>query len=441
MESVIGRQHPARRGRIRSIRSPEVSGGGHSGSTPRSHWNRKKGILARIESEEYDRKRSLDRNAWYRRRFRFPVSVASLKELFRTAGGKLAIPTSPGGRVRVSDFSSKGYRNPSEGMLSTSFSPHEQGFLAGLLLFFFLLLFVLTTPEIEQTFKYSPFNAPIDLEAVSAPRALSGERARSPAGTDNRNVSAEAEELDISRFQSLSFDTHVVEAGDTLSGIAQRYGITLDTLVSFNQITDSRAVQIGTEFEIPSRSGLRHIVERGESVYSVAEEYSVSMEDILDVNDLETATLNIGEELFIPDARMRSTELRLILGELFITPTTGRFSSGFGTRADPFTGRRSFHNGVDWTNLPGTPVVASMAGRVVEVGSNRIYGRYVIIEHPEGFQSMYAHLGSVEVTRGQRISQRQRVGAMGNTGRSTGPHLHFSLFENGRPVDPLQHVH
>ncbi|MFP4643204.1 MAG: peptidoglycan DD-metalloendopeptidase family protein [Spirochaetales bacterium] len=440
MESVIGRQHPARRGRIRSIRSLEISGSGKAGVVSRSSGNRTSGILARIESDHNERKHGSDRNSWYRKRFRSVVASVSLKAFFRGAGEKISIPALPAGRVGVGD-SPKKYRNPSKNLLSISFSPLEQGFLAGMLIFFFLSMLFLTAPQTERALKYSPFDTTVSLDGVSPPQAFSEKEERAASSADDRNVSAEAEELDVSRFQSLSFDTHEVEAGDTLSGIARRYDITLDTLVSFNQISDSRAVQIGTEFKIPSRSGLRHIVERGESVYSVAEKYSVSNEDILDVNDLETATLNVGDELFIPGARMRSTELRLILGELFISPTSGRMSSGFGTRPDPFTGRRSFHNGVDWSNIPGTKVVASMAGRVVEVGTNRIYGRYVIVEHPEGFQSMYGHLGSVDVSKGQRVSQRQRVGTMGNTGRSTGPHLHFSLFENGRPVDPLQHVH
>ena len=310
-----------------------------------------------------------------------------------------------------------------------------------MLLFFFVSLFVLTAPQLERAFTYSPFSASISLEGVSPPGALTAESDAVSAPADDRHVSSDAEDLDISRFESLSFETHVVESGDTLSGIAQQYGITLDTLVSFNQISDSRAVQIGTEFDIPNRSGLRHIVERGDSVNSLAEQYSVSLEQILDANDLDSTNLNIGDELFIPDARMRSTELRLILGELFVMPTTGRKTSGFGTRTDPFTGRRSFHNGVDWANSPGTSVVASMAGRVVEVGNNRVYGRYVIIEHPEGFQSMYGHLSSVAVNQGQRVNQQQRIGGMGNTGRSTGSHLHFSLFENGRPVDPMKHLH
>lgn len=326
-------------------------------------------------------------------------------------------------------------------LLQSDLVPIDQGFVAGCLLFILVGVLSLTSPAVELWLSYAPFPDRIELNTVSVPDALSTEKSANAVSVSDRHVDGAAAELDVSRFETLSFDTHTVQRGETISGVAQRYGITVDTLVSFNQISDSRRVQVGTEFEIPSRSGLRHIVGSGESLSAIAGRYSVAVEDILDANDLQTSSISAGDELFIPGARMRQTELRLILGELFVRPTTGRLTSGFGNRTDPFTGRRSFHNGVDWANAPGTPVVASMAGRVVDIGRNPVYGNYVIIQHPENFQSLYAHLQTITVNQGQYVSQRQRIGAMGNTGRSTGSHLHFSLFENGRPVDPLRHVH
>lgn len=326
-------------------------------------------------------------------------------------------------------------------VLSADLNPLDQGFVAGALLFLCTSLVVIGDPAIARTLSYDPFPESISLDFDAVPEVLGTETSAGRESGANRHVSEESVELDVSRFERLEFEAHTVQSGETLSGIAREYGITLDTLVSFNQISDSRRVQVGTQFDIPSRNGLRHIVERGDSVDAIAQEYSVETDEILDANDMQSVSLNPGDELFIPDARMRQTELRLILGELFIRPATGRFTSGFGNRIDPFTGRRSFHNGVDWTNVPGTPIVASMAGRVAEVGRNPVYGDYVVIEHPENFQSMYAHLSQINVSRGESVSQRQRIGTMGNTGRSTGTHLHFSLFENGRPVDPLRHVH
>lgn len=316
-------------------------------------------------------------------------------------------------------------------------APIDQGFIAAGMLFVVASLAILSTPVVQDVMRYDPFPASISLDHSRLADPLErSESQRSGFHLDGPEV-----ELDVSRFQRLTFQEHTVAPGETISGIAARYGITMDTLVSFNQISDSRRVQVGSRFQIPSRSGLRHIVRTGESLGSIAASYGAEVSAILDANDLVTDTVTVGQELFIPEARMRNTELRLILGELFIMPTTGRVTSGFGYRPDPFTGRRSFHNGIDWAGPRGTPIVASMAGRVVESGVHSIYGNYVVIQHPEGFQSLYAHMERVTVNRGQTVNQRQQIGSMGSTGRSTGSHLHFSLFRNGQAVDPLRHIH
>ncbi|WP_438829573.1 M23 family metallopeptidase [Alkalispirochaeta alkalica] len=111
-------------------------------------------------------------------------------------------------------------------------------------------------------------------------------------------------------------------------------------------------------------------------------------------------------------------------------------------RPDPFTGQRRFHNGVDIVNAMRTPVRAAASGRVVHVESQiGNYGRFVILRHADGFQTLYAHLDSYSVRVGQNVSRGQQIGAMGNTGRSTGPHLHFSVIHNGRFVNPLRYLH
>lgn len=257
------------------------------------------------------------------------------------------------------------------------------------------------------------------------------------------NVSADSPRIDTSAFELLSFQEYTVRPGDTISGIAERFGLNMDTILSFNQISDVRRMQVGRSFTIPSRDGLRHIVQSGETLSGIAGSYSSSVNAVLDANDLDTAVLQAGQELFIPDARMRETELKLILGELFVYPTVGRFTSGFGMRRDPFAPSIwQFHNGVDWANVVGTPIRAAMAGTVVHIESQTWnYGKHVVVRHPEGFQTLYAHLDSFAVREGQYVSQGQILGRMGNTGKSTGPHLHFSIIRNGSFVDPLDFLH
>jgi len=248
--------------------------------------------------------------------------------------------------------------------------------------------------------------------------------------------------VDPERFTRLEVQSYTLVQGDTLSGIANRYDLRMDTLVSFNQIEDVRRLQVGTEFKIPNRDGLLHEVGRGETLSGIAADYGTSVNAVLDANDLASSTISVGQVLFVPDARMNSTELKLVLGELFVYPVRGRFTSGFGMRNDPFTGLRRFHNGIDLAGPVGTPIGAAMPGTVVhtetQIGN---YGKFVIVRHDAGFQTLYAHLDRISVGKGQYVSQGQRVGTMGNTGRSTGPHLHFSIIRNGSFVDPLGFLH
>lgn len=249
-------------------------------------------------------------------------------------------------------------------------------------------------------------------------------------------------EIDTEEFSAVSISTYRLRPNDTLSDIAIRYGLRLDTLVSYNNIPDVHRMQIGQELQIPSRDGLKYKVQRGDSLESIARAKNTTVNSLLDANNLTSTALAVNQELFIPNARLSQEDLAFALGELFAYPAIGRFTSGFGFRADPFTGLRRFHNGIDFAGAIGTPIRAAMAGRVVHVESQvGNYGKYVIIEHSRGFKTLYAHMDAFTVAVGQYVSQGQQIGRMGNTGRSTGPHLHFTVFENGRVVDPRQYLH
>ena len=249
-------------------------------------------------------------------------------------------------------------------------------------------------------------------------------------------------EVDHSQFEVLELSSYAIQPGDTLSQVSTDYNINMGTLISFNQIQDVRRIQIGLELQIPDRNGLLHSVQNGDTISALVDEYNSSFNAILDANSLTSEEILPGQTLFIPGARMDDTELKLALGELFIFPTNGYYTSGFGYRADPFTGERRFHNGIDWANQSGTSVRASMAGTVVHVESQiGNYGKFVIVQHAGGFQTLYAHMDSILARRGEYVSQGETIGRMGNTGRSTGSHLHFSIIRNGAFVDPLAYLH
>ncbi|NBB96641.1 MAG: peptidoglycan DD-metalloendopeptidase family protein [Alphaproteobacteria bacterium] len=117
-----------------------------------------------------------------------------------------------------------------------------------------------------------------------------------------------------------------------------------------------------------------------------------------------------------------------------------RQTSGFGMRRHPLTGRSKMHNGLDWAASRGTPILAAGDGIVTTAERQRGYGNIVIIKHEFGLETYYAHLNSLNVREGQRVSRGQKIGGMGTTGASTGVHLHYEVRVNGRPVNPLTYV-
>ncbi len=236
------------------------------------------------------------------------------------------------------------------------------------------------------------------------------------------------------------YERYQVGAGDTLAALADRFGITLDTIISFNDIKRERDLKPGRELIIPNRSGIRYVVRRGDNPSRIAMRHGVSLAALLDINEVESSPITPGQSLLIPGVGLSENARNRVLGQLFVRPARGPITSGYGYRNDPFTGLRKFHNGIDIANQRGTSVVAAMSGTVAKAGYNGNYGRYLILRHAEGFQTLYAHLDKALVTVGDRIRQGQQVGEMGNTGYSSEDHLHFSIFLNGAHVDPSEHL-
>ena len=252
-------------------------------------------------------------------------------------------------------------------------------------------------------------------------------------GKPNAGVAAEF-------TQKVTFKDYKVQAGDTISGISKKFGLSnISTLIAVNNISNVRQIRSGQKLRIPSTDGLIYNVKSGDTLNSLSVRYHVTVEDLLDVNDLETQVITEGQTLFIPGAKLSSDTLKMAMGELFIYPLSGRWrlTSPYGRRSDPFTGVKSFHTGIDMAMPQGTPVKASMSGKVVTVGYTNIFGNYVIIKHYNGYQTMYAHLSKALAKTGTTVEQGEKIGLVGSTGYSTGPHLHFMVFKNGSHIDPM----
>jgi murein DD-endopeptidase MepM/ murein hydrolase activator NlpD len=145
-----------------------------------------------------------------------------------------------------------------------------------------------------------------------------------------------------------------------------------------------------------------------------------------------------GSMLFLPGAKLSDADRAKMLGYLFIKPLHGRFTSGFGIRRDPFTGGTGYHAGVDIAGEEGTPVCAAKEGTVEYAGWYGGYGRCIILRHQFGYETVYGHLSSINVKPDTYVKVGQFIGRLGNTGRSTGPHLHFEVRKWGRPTNPLR---
>jgi murein DD-endopeptidase MepM/ murein hydrolase activator NlpD len=245
-----------------------------------------------------------------------------------------------------------------------------------------------------------------------------------------------AEPEAYSKPQMLLSFSYRIREGDTIGALAQTYGLNPDTLLSLNNIKNSRLIQIGRMLRIPNQDGILHTVKQGDSLASIAEKYDADADSILTANELFSETINAGTTLFVPGARLSRTDLQEINGDLFIWPVRGYITSPYGYRLSPFTGERQFHSGLDIGAPQGVPVRAGMAGRVSSVGFDGVSGNYVVITHHSGYRTLYAHLSVIRTKTGAYVRGGDIIGDVGSTGLSTGPHLHFTVYKNGVTVNP-----
>lgn len=240
-----------------------------------------------------------------------------------------------------------------------------------------------------------------------------------------------------------------VETGDTLSSIAQKYGISADTIKWANNLT-SDAIKPGDSLKILPVTGVSYTVSSGDSLESVAKKYSADAQAILDFpfNDVpDDFSLKVGQLLIIPDgspveakAPIRRQPQYLAQGPQspafsapggasFIWPTAGLITQYYAW----------YHPAIDIANRDAPGIAATDGGTVIVAGwpDSSGYGNRIVIDHGNGYTSLYGHLSNIYVSVGETVSRGQLIGQMGSTGRSTGIHLHLEIHYKGAPLNPL----
>lgn len=260
---------------------------------------------------------------------------------------------------------------------------------------------------------------------------------------------------------------YTVQSGDTLSEISLTVGLPLDEIIALNDELENENTLIRVNQELiitvpePELSVVWTETARYEEAYDLPIEYiyndgwytnqSVTRQQpsagyheaavlVTRRNDAELQRETLYEEiLFEPVAKV--IEIGTIIPPTYIKPISGgRLTSSFGRRNAPTAGASTNHKGIDWATPVGTAVCASSAGTVAKAGWGSGYGYVVYINHPNGTQTRYGHLSRVYVSVGQYVNQGDVIAASGNTGRSTGPHLHFEILVNGVQVNPMSYL-
>ncbi len=256
----------------------------------------------------------------------------------------------------------------------------------------------------------------------------------------------------------------IVQDGETLWQFAQIYGVTVEALAAANDIGNDDVIQVGQGLVIPgpftawapaaktaastppSRGMPRPVtvvVGEGETLWEIAQVHGLSVDAIVEANELRSGDLiQPGQRLVIPgrpiDIPRRVTAVRrgavVSIAQSFIWPARGALSSRFGWRW------QRHHNGIDIAALYGTQIYAAKAGRVTFSGWYYGYGRAVIIDHGDGLSTVYGHASKLLVRVGDMVGAGQPIALVGSTGIATGPHLHFEIRVNGRPLNPLNYL-
>ena len=235
------------------------------------------------------------------------------------------------------------------------------------------------------------------------------------------------------QMPQLKFYKYRIKERDTFWTILSRTNLDIDSLMTVNDLSSPGSIKPGRTIYITNMRGILLENKTGHELNRILRQYKIKREYV------EKANGNLDKNyLFVPCGEVSRLERSLFLGTGFMSPLSrGRRTSGFGTRRDPFNSSRyEFHGGIDLACPMKTPVMASRDGTVSFSGYRGGYGNLVVISHEHGYSSMYGHLSRSLVVPGQKVKRGDIIALSGNTGRTTGPHLHFEVHKGKRAVNP-----
>jgi len=208
------------------------------------------------------------------------------------------------------------------------------------------------------------------------------------------------------------------------------FGVTTNTILWANDLRSATAIRPGDALVILPVAGVRHIVKSGDTIASIAKRYEADADEILAYNQLASAeAVTVGMTVIVPGGKVAAPAVSRTTAAAGGTAASGNWLSHPAPGTLKTQGIHGY-NAVDFAAAIGTPIRAAAAGEVIvsrSSGWNGGYGNYIVIRHSNGVQTLYSHLSRNDVGVGAYVTQGQVIGAMGNTGRSTGPHLHFEV--------------
>jgi len=227
-----------------------------------------------------------------------------------------------------------------------------------------------------------------------------------------------------------------VQAGDTLYDLSKNFNIPIPVLMDWNPSISPSNLKIGQTLKIPLVSGIMYKPSKALTLSALAKYFFIDPEEITSVNLSIGSNIPANKEVFVPVGKVNTSFTQLAD---FVWPAYGSITSESGWRLHPIYNKNMFHSGIDIGVPLSTPVFAARGGTVKYAGWQSGYGNVIIIDHG-GYQTYYAHLSKINVYIGLRVEKGDFIARSGNTGTSTGPHLHFEVRKNDEPNDPVAYL-